>query len=270
MKGFGLVKDSLSNSRKHIGVGYIFIPDNFKGEGRNIFVKNCYRNHRVSIVLDEGLGIKHNCFILESVLRDIKFPDISISEQGKGKLGSQVVFFNEPYHDHTIIIGVINKRDETLLYEENEYRIIKDNKGKYALLSINGNTGSIGINSFGGNMNIFISNENQDVEMNVGVSGSININAIGNINISTKGNINLTPSTFNVGSENLEPSLKGTTTSDELVKDGNAMKELQNALNNWTPVPNDGGAALKVALATFLTKAMADYSDIKSSKVFLE
>lgn len=65
----------------------------------------------------------------------------------------------------------------------------------------------------------------------------------------------------------IEKVLLGETTKAELVKDGDAMTELQSAISGWIPVPNDGGAALKTALTTFFTKAMADYSSILSEKV---
>jgi phage gp45-like len=35
------------------------------------------------------------------------------------------------------------------------------------------------------------------------------------------------------------------------------LGDLKSALNAWTPVPNDGGAALKVAIATFAASASA-------------
>jgi hypothetical protein len=53
----------------------------------------------------------------------------------------------------------------------------------------------------------------------------------------------------------------------ELEKDLDAMTELQTAINGWIPVAQDGGAALKTALAGFLAKTMADYSNILSEQI---
>lgn len=36
----------------------------------------------------------------------------------------------------------------------------------------------------------------------------------------------------------------------------NVLKSLQTAISGWTPVPNDGGAALKVALTEWLTETI--------------
>jgi len=75
---------------------------------------------------------------------------------------------------------------------------------------------------------------------------------------------NGTKLTFFKGDESF---VLGDTAQTELDKDKDAMTELQNAINGWTPVPNDGGAALKAALATFLAKPMADYSSILSDLI---
>lgn len=67
--------------------------------------------------------------------------------------------------------------------------------------------------------------------------------------------------------EGTEPFVLGNILKTELNKDLSAMTELQSAINGWTPVPNDGGLALKTALATFLTKPMAVYTSILSEKI---
>jgi len=64
-----------------------------------------------------------------------------------------------------------------------------------------------------------------------------------------------------------EPFVLGDTLKTELDKDKDAMTELKTAMTTWVPAPNDGGAALKTALATFLTKVMADYSSILSEDI---
>jgi len=64
-----------------------------------------------------------------------------------------------------------------------------------------------------------------------------------------------------------ESFVLGDTAKTELDKDLDAMTELQNAINSWSPAPNDGGAALKAALTAFLLKPMANYSSILSEKI---
>jgi phage baseplate assembly protein V len=64
-----------------------------------------------------------------------------------------------------------------------------------------------------------------------------------------------------------EAYVKGDTFKTELDKDIDAMTTLQAGINAWVPVPNDGGAALKTALATFLAKPMASSANILSTKI---
>jgi len=68
----------------------------------------------------------------------------------------------------------------------------------------------------------------------------------GTIQIDPSGNIFLHSKTAS------EAFVKGTSQKVEIDKDFNAMSALQSAINGWTPIPQDGGAALKVALAAFL------------------
>ena len=82
-----------------------------------------------------------------------------------------------------------------------------------------------------------------------------------NIAVGTGGTVNLD------GIASSEAFVKGTSTLIELNKDEVAMSELQSALNAWVPVPNDGGAALKALLTTFLALPMASYSGILSTKI---
>jgi len=64
-----------------------------------------------------------------------------------------------------------------------------------------------------------------------------------------------------------ESFVLGDTAKTELDKDEDAMTTLQAAINGWIPLAGDGGGALKTALGTFLTKPMANYSNILSSVI---
>jgi len=64
-----------------------------------------------------------------------------------------------------------------------------------------------------------------------------------------------------------ESYVKGNTLQTELNKDKLLMQTLQTAINAWTPVAQDGGAALKAALVAWLALAQADYSQILSTKI---
>lgn len=66
-----------------------------------------------------------------------------------------------------------------------------------------------------------------------------------------------------------ESFVKGDTLQTELNKDKTLMGDLVTAFTNWTPVAQDGGAALKAQLVQFLIDGanQADYSQIKSTKI---
>lgn len=87
------------------------------------------------------------------------------------------------------------------------------------------------------------------------------------IHLKQSGNIEITlADNLHIGAAN-ESYVKGDTFKTELDKDVDALSELQSAMSTWTPVPMDGGAALKTAITTFLGLPMASTSDILSDKI---
>lgn len=64
-----------------------------------------------------------------------------------------------------------------------------------------------------------------------------------------------------------ESFVKGDTAKTELDKESANMTALKAAISGWTPVANDGGAALKTALAAFLALTTENYSNILSTKI---
>ena len=67
-----------------------------------------------------------------------------------------------------------------------------------------------------------------------------------------------------------EAFVLGTTALIELQKHQAMIEELKSAISGWSPVAEDGGAALKAALSTFLSLPTPDYSSILSTKIFGE
>ena len=60
----------------------------------------------------------------------------------------------------------------------------------------------------------------------------------------------------------------GDTLKTQLQKTVDALTQLQTDFNAWTPVPNDGGAALKaIVSAGFVTKVLSDLSGILSTVI---
>jgi hypothetical protein len=289
----GVARDSVGNSRTSLNSGYIIIPENFKGAvKRKQFVQNCYRKERVSIIIENGGGVMHNCYVTKQVLNDIVFPDVAVNERLEEKdeisrLGSLVVFISEPYLGQPVIIGILSKLDESQLGDEQEFRVIKSKDDNWAILSINGGTGEINITTLGkksksGNLTINVSNESDDAKINLTVRGSVNIATTGTTNITAGGDINL------VTSENVtvkpvkkllvgeakEPMLLGTTTFTALEKEKKALKDSIDAINTVTPLPVPSGAVdptwalVKAKLALITDRG--DYSKIKSEKSFID
>jgi len=76
---------------------------------------------------------------------------------------------------------------------------------------------------------------------------------------------------INIGVDNLEWTLKGETTQDELNKSKARIDLIINAINNGITAANDGGAAYKASMIGILSAAVdEDYTNIKSTKVKAE
>lgn len=296
----GIGREGVPNYRSSINTGYIFIPENFRGEeNRKKFIQDCLRRERVSIFIENGGGASHNCYITRQTLRDIEFPDVAVNERLEEKdsisrLGSQVIFLSEPYLDHPIIIGTVSKLNETQLLNEREFKVLRSKNGSFALLSMNGNTGEINISTYGhdtkSDLNIIIANNNDNAQLNLSVRGDINIITTGTTNITAGGDINLTTKTNTnlvtegdvtikpvkkllVG-EAKEPMLLGTTTFTALEKEKKALKDTIDAINTVTPLPVPANAVdptwalVKAKLALIIERG--DYSKIKSEKSFID
>ena len=70
----------------------------------------------------------------------------------------------------------------------------------------------------------------------------------------------------------LDGSFGGLTKTQELKiqldKNNQVLSAIQNVLTTWTPVANDGGAALKAAaIAALAGKVVGDYSDIENTDI---
>lgn len=74
-------------------------------------------------------------------------------------------------------------------------------------------------------------------------------------------------STVEIGAAD-ESYIKGDTAKTELQKNIDALTQLQTDFTSWTPVPNDGGAALKAIIsAGFGLSALASLANILSEKI---
>jgi hypothetical protein len=239
---------------------------------------------KVSIQVEDGGTVRHQCIVTRGVWNDIKFPDVPVTEQLEDgadvtRLGSQVAFIDDPYRAQPIIFGVLSKQNETQLSEEDVFKIIKDNSGNYAVFSLDGKTASVNITTIGaaegGDFNINITNVNETAALNLKVKGSINIDTTSDVNLVCDTDVNIQPTgTFNVGLENLEPILLGTKTVAELEVEVQALTDLITSIANIVPVVVPANAidptwaVWQVAVATIVNRG--DYSAVKSDKSFTE
>lgn len=54
---------------------------------------------------------------------------------------------------------------------------------------------------------------------------------------------------------------------EQVDKNTKLLEAIQNAFESWTPVPNDGGAALKGIASSFISLEVADLSNIQNEKI---
>ena len=138
--------------------------------------------------------------------------------------------------------NTIKLNEDGIVIEDANSNILTLNEDGIVITCTKGNTVTMG------DSGIVIEDKNSNkVEM---ASGEINI---------TGTKINLLGAT--------EAIIKGTTAQPEMIKDQVLMQTLQTAISSWVPVPMDGGAALKAALAGFLALSQADYSSILSNTI---
>jgi len=186
MKGYGIARDYSLDTRIGMNKGYIIIPSSID---RNDYVETCLRTQKASILIEGGGGVMHNCIISNHILHDIHFPEnsITIQEEGKEILGSGVIFFQEPYSGTIVIIAIIPKQDDLNYSFENVTKFFRTKNGKYASVTIDGNSGSIIINSDGGIVGINVKGRESSLE--VVSEGSVSISAERNINLFTTNDI---------------------------------------------------------------------------------
>lgn len=281
VSGRGVRKDNDPTIRKSINTGYIIIPEDVD---RGEFIEQCLRTERFSIFVEGGGGVMHNCYVTKSVLRDLVFP-----LEGQ-TLGSAVVFFSEPFGGKAVITGVVSKNDETELNQEDIVVFKKTHDGNYALLSIDGK-GQITIDVIGvsnaAKLNINVRSDDYSAAIDIHAKGKINLYSEGNtsitavygdIELTTNKNVNITSTKdVNIKASKVlinnasEPMVKGNELYDNLNKTNEVVKAIQDSLLTWVPIPNDGGAALKIKAGQKLAgKAVGTFEKIKSKESFLD
>ena len=242
----------ITSTQYYLGLqyGYIIIPADVD---RTAFIEQCYRWERVSILIERGGGVIHECYISREALRDITFPDTT--EQ----LGSCVLFISDVMNAHPIIFAVLSKEDESQLLHEGYFKIEKYYHGNSVTIAGDAKKGVLNLTVDGGELtelNIMVSNKNKNATINIRCRGNIVFEVDGTLKI-------------NGGSEAMA---KGTELKKQLDATNDYLKEMkaavEAALDVLDPlVPASSKAAYDTVLAG---KSPGDYTDIESKESFLD
>ena len=233
-----------------IQYGYIVIPSDVD---RDRFIEQCYRWERVSILIEKGGGVVHECYITKSTLQEVEFP---LTHK---VLGSCVSFLTDPFTGHPVIFGLLSKEDESQLLKEGEFRISKNIGGGSVVVSGNSKKGVLNLSVNEGEIsevNIIVTNSKKDAKINLRSRGSINLEVDDQLKINS-GN---------------EPMVKGGELKVQLDETNGYLSDLVQAISTSLGILDilTGGTSKTTFDATMLTKSPGDYSDIDSKKAFLE
>ena len=163
----GVSRQVTSNFSYPINKGYIIVP---KNTSRDSFIQDCYRREKVSILVEDGGGVVHNCYISRNAIAEVSFP------LEHNEIGSAVIFVSEPFTDFPIIIAVISKENETQLLEENLFKIVKSLDNNSVSILGAGKTGKLLINVKGDEGGkIYVNLLGEDSEFNLSSIGTVSL-----------------------------------------------------------------------------------------------
>ena len=168
-------KTSLSGDQWSGGIAYIALPSDVE---RDVYLRECYQNSRVSI-WSEDIGFLNRVRIDSETINFIEFPDVV------EKLGTAVVFVTEPIHKQPIIVGRLPKTDELGELREQQFKIKRKLGNRIVEVSGSPEKGTLNLivnaEDNQGEINIILINANDDGVLNLSIAGDIKIDATGNI-----------------------------------------------------------------------------------------
>ena len=241
----------ISSSQFYVGVqyGYIIIPSDVD---RTIFIEQCYRWERVSILIERGAGVIHECYITRSALKEIEFPDST------EKLGSCILLLTDPQNAQPIIFGVLSKEDESQLLREGYFELSKKYHGNSVVIAGDASKGVLSLSVDGGELtqlNISVSNKNKDATINIRCRGNICLEMDGTLKINT-------------GSESM---VKGDELKIQLDATNTYLNELKSAIDAALLIINAVVPGCQIAFDNpLIGKSPGDYTNIKSIESFLD
>lgn len=264
--------------------GYIFLPPNLEDDARTKYIQTCYRTGKVSVLLDGG-GVAHNVPIDKNTLKEVNFPE------SFGEAGDSVLCWLNPYNNRPMVFALFNKEDESTISDENEYKVVRSNGNNISSIDIKGNEGEVYINvdsddEDGGNIVLNVNNVNRNGSLKINVNGEADIYTSNKAKISSNTELELTVKNLDTDNESSlnitgEKHVFNDAVLNSFIADINKLVEKINIIESdlntlkeiirtdWTPVAQDGGAALKLAAATWYSNIITEteVDDIKDSKI---
>lgn len=256
-------ESSLPTDRQTISEWAIYLPDEVD---RNKYIETCYLTGTVTLI-NTNAEVKHRVRIGKAALREIHFPVDS------NDLGSEVICVTSPFSGKLFVVDAFDPITAYTVQKENQYRISKATINGFADMLIDGDKGvvQIGVRSEqdGGIIALNISNASSTAQLKIVVNGTCVLHTKGDIDLTSfEGDMHLLSKAIQL----LDGSLGGLTKTQELKtqldKLNNQLQAVISSLQNWIPVPNDGGAALKTYFNTQISgKVAGDFSNIENANI---
>lgn len=262
------------------GIGYIALPVDLT---REAYISLCYKTCTVSLRTDDG-GFFNRCPISESDLNSIDFPeDIN-------KLGSAVVFVNEPIKNQLLVVALYPSIDEVQDGKEGQFKIKRKVSDSYVEISGSGKDRFIGISVVSltdkpSEFYVRVSNKKQNSKLKLEVTGDIEVLSTKNTKLVAFDSTTI--ETKNSSDKNKLSQFKQTSQEnhfeaerftidkgDQAMIRGNKMKDLFSSffddLSKAMVQTVDGPAPLMPDSITLIQSYKAKLEDLLSTKSFLE
>lgn len=160
------------------------------GIDRATYITYCYQTGTAA-VLGVDNQIELNVLVDRSIIHNLKFPSKS------SELGSTVLCVTDPIYRTSKIVGVFTDLDtEQEIFEENQWRVFKQNGSTFVDIDAKGNSGELNVTvNSGGYDNVESSfrflNSSNKAKLNILVQGDMNIDIDNILNVYTQKGFNI-------------------------------------------------------------------------------
>lgn len=153
------------------GIAYVGIPSDLD---RNEYIADCYRNHHISVHLDDG-GFSNRVPISPEVLGFITFPAET------NELGSPLVYIMDEIYQQPYIVARLMRRDELGDSNEHAFKFSRKLNGSFVEVSGSAKDNMINILVDGdedaGLINLKLYSKNEDCKLLIDVQGDVEISS---------------------------------------------------------------------------------------------